>query len=114
MTNKQYAVCVAESANYDDLDAYVSDMMLSSVWGAVADTVSPATRREELRSIYTAATRTASEILSAAGLTQAAASERLFIPRRTLQDWVRGIAKCPLYTRLMMQQCLGLFSPPVQ
>lgn len=114
MTNKQYAVCVAESANYDDLDAYVSDMMLSSVWGAVEDTVSPATRREELRSIYTAATRTVREIVAAAGMTQAAVTVRLCIPRRTLQDWCRGVRECPPYTRLMMQQCLGLFTPPVQ
>lgn len=114
MTNKQYAVCVAESANYDDLDAYVSDMMLSSVWGAVEDTVSHAARREELRSIYTAATRTVREIVAAAGMTQAAVTDRLCIPRRTLQDWCRGVRECPLYTRLMIQQCLGIFAPPTQ
>lgn len=108
MTNKQYAVCVAESANYDDLDAYVSDMMLSSVWGAVADTVSPATRREELRSIYTAATRTVREIVAVAGMTQAAFAEAFCIPLRTVENWCTGCRECPLYTRLMMQKCLGL------
>ena len=114
MTHKQYYFCVASVANYSDPAAYVSDLALSSIWGDVPDAPIPPERQEQLRSIYTAATRTVREILSAAGLTQAAASEQLFIPRRTLQDWVRGIAKCPLYTRLMMQQCLDLFVPPVQ
>lgn len=112
MTNKQYSVCVAESANYDDLDAYVSDMMSSSVWGDIENSAGPAKRPEELRSIYTAATRTVREIVAVAGMTQAAVTDRLCIPRRTLQDWCRGVRECPLYTRLMMQQCLGIFAPP--
>lgn len=114
MTCKQYYFCVSEAANYSNIDNYMSDIALSTIWDDAPDAPIPLERLDQLRSIYAAVNRTVREILSAAGLTQAAASERLFIPRRTLQDWVRGIAKCPLYTRLMMQQCLGLFSPPVQ
>ena len=112
MTNKQYAVCVAESANYDDLDAYVSDMISSSVWDNTENAETATERLEQLRAIYAAATRTVREIVAAAGMTQAAVTDRLCIPRRTLQDWCRGVRECPLYTRLMIQQCLGIFAPP--
>lgn len=114
MTYKQYNFCVAEAANYDDLDAYISDVALSTIWDDTPDAPIPPERLENLRSIYTAATRTVREVVAAAGMTQAAVTVRLCIPRRTLQDWCRGVRECPLYTRLMMQQCLGLFVPPVQ
>lgn len=114
MTYKQYNFCVAEAANYDDLDAYISDVALSTIWDDTPDAPIPPERLENLRSIYTAATRTVREIVAAAGMTQAAVTVRLCIPRRTLQDWCRGVRECPLYTRLMMQQCLCLFAPPVQ
>lgn len=48
------------------------------------------------------------EICKAAGMTQTAVAERFGIPRRTMEDWCRGVSKCPIYTRLMMQECLGL------
>ena len=108
MTHKQYSFCVAEAANYDDLDAYVSDMMSSSIWGDAQDSPSPAQRREQLRSVYTAATRTVREIVAAAGMTQAAFAEAFCIPLRTVENWCTGCRECPLYTRLMMQKCLGL------
>lgn len=114
MTHKQYSFCVAEAANYDDLDAYVSDMMSSSVWGDAAYSTSPAKMREELRSIYTAATRTVREIVAVAGMTQAAFAEAFCIPLRTVENWCTGCRECPLYTRLLLQQCMGIFAPPIE
>lgn len=114
MTNKQYYFCATEAANYKDMDAYVSDVALSTVWGDAPDATIPPARLENLRSIYTAATRTTKEIVSLSGLSQAAFAERWCIPRRTVEDWCRGIAKCPLYTRLLMQQGMGIFTPPVE
>lgn len=108
MTNKQYAVCVAESANYDDLDAYVSDMISSSVWGDTENAETATERLEQLRAIYAAATRTVREIVTASGMTQAAFAEAFCIPLRTVGNWCTGCRECPLYTRLMMQKCLGL------
>ena len=108
MTNKQYAVCVAESANYDDLDAYVSDMISSSIWGDAPGEPIPPERLDQLRSIYAAASRPGREIVSAAGMTQAAFAEAFCIPLRTVENWCTGCRECPLYTRLMMQKCLGL------
>ena len=112
MTHKQYAICVAETSNYDSLQSYVSDMISSSIWGDAPGEPIPPERLDQLRSIYAAASRTVREIVTAAGMTQAAVTVRLCIPRRTLQDWCRGVRECPLYTRLMIQQCLGIFAPP--
>lgn len=108
MTYKQYNFCVAETANYDDIDAYVSDLSLSSVWGDAPDAPIPPERLDQLRSVYAAVNRPVREIVSVSGMTQAAFAEAFCIPRRTVEDWCRGVRKCPLYTRLMMQQCLGL------
>lgn len=114
MTGKQYCFCVAEVSHYPDVDAYISDIALSTIWGDAPDSPIPPDRPDQLRTIYTAATRTMREIISAAEMTQAAFAEHFCIPRRTVEDWCRGVRECPLYTRLLMQQCLGLFDPPVR
>ena len=108
MTYKQYNFCVAETANYDDIDAYVSDLSLSSVWGDAPDAPIPPERLDQLRSIYAAVNRPVREIVSAAGMTQAAFAEAFCIPLRTIENWCSGCRECPLYTRLMMQKCIGL------
>lgn len=106
MTDTQFAACVREVPDYADIDAYVSNLALSSMWG---DNDTPeATARFGLRSIYTAVNRTPKEIVAASGLSQAAFAERYCIPKRTVEDWCRGVAKCPLYTRLLLQRAEGL------
>jgi hypothetical protein len=114
MTGKQYYFCVAEVSNYPDVGAYISDIALSAIWDDAPDSPIPPERLDQLRTIYTAATSTMRDIISAVGMTQAAFSEHFCIPRRTVEDWCRGVRECPLYTRLLMQQCLGLFEPPVK
>lgn len=108
MTDTQFNFCVRETVNYTDLDAYVSDLALSSVWGDTETAEIPAGRLDQLRSIYTAVNRTPKEIVAASGLSQAAFAERYCIPKRTVEDWCRGVAKCPLYTRLLLQRAEGL------
>lgn len=51
---------------------------------------------------------TVREIVAASGLTQRAFAERFAIPLRTVENWCTGQRECPVYTRLMMQECLGL------
>lgn len=107
MTDTQFNFCVRETINYTDLDAYVSDLSLSTIWGD-KDGISDASIRFALRSIYTAVNRTPKEIVAASGLSQAAFAERYCIPKRTVEDWCRGVMKCPLYTRLLLQRAEGL------
>lgn len=108
MTDTQFSACVREVPAYTDIDAYVSDLALSSMWGDVEDADIPAQRLDDLRSIYQAVNRTVREIVSASGLSQAAFAEKYCIPKRTVEDWCRGVAKCPLYTRLLLQRAEGL------
>lgn len=113
MTNSQYYTCVQECAAYTDPDAYVSDLALSSIWGDAPDAGIPADRIDALRGIYTAATRPVRQIVAATGLSQAAFAERLCIPLRTVEAWCRGIRESPVYVRLLIQQALGQYTPPI-
>ena len=47
-------------------------------------------------------------IRQASGLTQAVFAERFGIPKRTIEDWDRGVAAPPPYVLRMLAQLLGL------
>lgn len=108
MTDTQFAACVREVPAYAGMDAYVSDLALSTIWGDAETAEIPAGRIDQLRAIYQAVNRPVRAIVTASGLSQAAFAERYCIPRRTVEDWCRGIAQCPLYTRLLLQRTEGL------
>ena len=108
MNEKQYRLCVLEAMNYDDQDAYVSDLALSSIWGDAPDAEIPDDRLRQISSVYTAIHRSVKQIASASDMSQRKLAERFLIPYRTMEDWCSGKSKCPVYTRLMMQECLGL------
>lgn len=103
-----YNVCVSESLNYNDRDAFVSDLALSSIWEDEEGAEIPQERIERLGGIWDASHRSLKDIAKAAKLSQRALAERFCVPQRTMEDWCRGVSKCPIYTRLMMQECLGL------
>ena len=107
MTDTQFAACVRECAAYKDLDAYISDLSLSTIWDD-KDGIPDASIRFALRSIYTAVNRTPKEIVAASGLSQAAFAERYCIPKRTVENWCSGARECPIYTRLLLQRVEGL------
>ena len=107
MTNKQRIACIQEAQNYTDRDAYVSDMALSTLWGITDDKI-PTVRMEGLGQLYDAVKRSVKEIAAAGGLSQRGLAERFCIPYRTVEDWCAGKRECPLYTRLMMQEVLGI------
>jgi len=49
---------------------------------------------------------TVKEFIKSTGLTQKQLSERFGIPRRTIEDWSRGVSKCPDYVVSMMKEIL--------
>ena len=110
MTINQYRAAVTESANYTDRDAYISDLALSSIWGDQEEADIPDARLNKLGMIWDACNRSIKEIASASGLSQRKLAERFCIPYRTMEDWGAEKSKCPIYTRLMMQECLNLLS----
>lgn len=57
----------------------------------------------------TAVDRSVKDICRMAGMSQNAMADYFCIPRRTFGNWCTGERECPIYTRLMMQELLGLF-----
>lgn len=112
MTDKQRSICIAEATNYTDRDAYISDLSMSYIWGDDPEATVHQERFEKLKSIYDACHRSVKEIASASGLSKRKLAERFCIPQRTIDSWgsnAESGRQCPLYTRLMMQELLGLF-----
>ena len=113
MTNRQYYYCASHCADYTDPNTYVYDVAASDIWGDAPDADIPADRLDALRGLYAAVTRPMREIVAATGLSQAAFAQRLCIPLRTVEAWCRGIRESPVYVRLLIQQALGLYAPPL-
>lgn len=113
MTNKQYSTCVTEAQNYTDRDAYISDMVLSSMWCDDPAEDIPEDRIEQMRRIYDAVHRSVKDIAALAGLNITNMAARFAVPYRTMQNWFNGSRECILSSRLMMQECLGLYKPPI-
>lgn len=107
MDNKQRMHCMHTAPNYDDRDAYISDLALSSVWGDSAGAEIPAERLDALGEIWDAVHRTVKQIAADAGLSQRKLAERFGIPYRTVENWCSGARECPVYVRLMMQEILA-------
>lgn len=108
MTDKQYMLCISEMYNYSDLYAYVSDLALSSMWGDAEPDDVPEDRITALFELWDAGHRSMKDIASDAGLSHRKLAERFCIPYRTMESWCGGQRDCPLYVKLMMQECLGL------
>jgi predicted XRE-type DNA-binding protein len=105
-----YNICVDEVQNYNDKDVYISDLAMSSIWGDPIDADIPEERLIMLGNIYDAASRSIKDIIKEAGLSQKKLAERFGIPYRTVQNWCGEINQCPLYTKLMIQEILGIFN----
>ena len=113
MTLKQYQFCIRELPEYTDADAYVSDLALSSIWGDAPEDIVPPERIAQLQSIFQAASRTVPKIAEAYGMNITNMAARFAVPYRTMQDWFSGSRECSLANRLMMQECLELYTPPI-
>ena len=107
MSDKQFAACYKEIANYQDRDAYVSDMALSSIWEDTTSDEIPAERLDAVGQIWDAAHKSVKQIAADAGLAQRKLAERFCIPYRTMESWCGGQRECPAYVCLMMQELLG-------
>jgi len=106
-----YQTCLSEALNYTDRDAYISDLALSSIWGDTEDAPIPQDRLDWLGQLWDAAHRSVKEIARDAGLSQRKLAERFAIPYRTVENWCGGQRGCPVYVKMMMQECLELVQP---
>ena len=114
ITERIYAQLVAELDAYTDADAYVSDMALPSIWGDEEGNPDiPAERIAALQRYWEIANMPVREIAKAEGLSFRRLAMRFGIPQRTITNWTLPETSstyhlCPLYTKLMMAECLGL------
>lgn len=110
MTIKQYNFAVKEAANYPNRDAYISDLVQSSVWGDAQDVVAPPSRIDNLGEIYDACHRDFKQIAAAAGLSCRKLAMIYCVPARTAEAWAMGTRGMSLYLSLCLQRCLGLLT----
>lgn len=104
-----YRYCLSEACKYSDQDAFVLDLALSSIWEDDEYEIPPE-RMAWLKQIWLAEKRTVKDICKAVGFTQRELADHFSIPLRTVENWCMGTRSCPIYTRLMMQELLGLVS----
>lgn len=110
MTDKLFYTIFGAALDAADRDNFISGWALSSAWDDTADI--PAERIAVLDGIWDAAHLTIRDIRQHTGLSQVAFATRYCIPRRTLEDWERGINTCPSYLRLLLAQDTGLYARP--
>lgn len=108
MTDHQLYTIIADAAACINRDAFVSDWATSSIFDDSPDADIPPERVELLTNIYNAAHRSVRDIVAATGYSQRQFAQRFCIPLRTIENWCTGRRECPVYVRLMMQECLGL------
>ncbi len=105
MTNLQRSACLSEMAAYQDRDAFVSDLSLSSIWNDPEESAEiPDERIAALARLWDIVHCSMRELL--APMTPTQASRRFFIPVRTLEDWYAGRRACPVYVRLLLAESL--------
>lgn len=108
MTDNQFIFAWREAMTFTDRDAFVSELALSSAFPAPEDGSIDQDLIDHLGSIWDAAHRSVRQIAADAGLSSRKLAERFGIPYRTMENWCGGQNNCPEYTRLMIQQCIGL------
>ena len=91
----------ADDEHYS-VEEYTADEDGEFVVGSDYDTPSNFRKR-------TAVARSVKDICRMAGMSQNAMADYFSIPRRTFGNWCTEIRECPEYTKLMMQELLGLY-----
>ena len=86
MTDKQYTICVTEAQNYTDREVYISDMVLSSMWGDGPEDEIPQDRLDQLGRIYDAVHRSVKDVAAEAGISARKLAIRFCIPQSTLEN----------------------------
>ena len=98
----------AETGAYADRDAYISDMVLSGVWGVTEDAEVQAERLALLGAIWDGTRCTIPELIKQHGLTQTGFAQYFNIPLRTVQGWCIGERTCPPYVAAMAAEILAM------
>ena len=99
MTDRQLCILVGDAEGYNDRNAFISDLALSSMWGAEKNIA------ETCGKVWDAVHKPMREIRTDMGLTQAQMAERLCVSRRTYENW--EYRQCPVYVRVLIARVWG-------
>ena len=106
MTDKQVYFAFSEVKNYQDVDAFISDIALSS---ALEDVDPNEELFEKLRAIWNCYYYSVQQISKLSGMNQTELATRFMIPLRTVQHWFNGDREIPLYLKILICENLGLW-----
>ena len=106
LRDKDFNILFGAALEEHEKDRFVAEWSMSEVFGEIADlTDDEFVENGEICSrIWDAAHMTIKDILEKYNMTQAQLSERFYIPRRTVEDWARGLRTPPDYVRLMIMR----------
>lgn len=115
MTSKQFYFAFSEAVNYDDADAFISDLALSSMFMDNEDenAVPETELLEELSKIWEVSHMSIRDIRNISGLTQQSFCEKFLIPKRTLENWEstgKEKRNCPSYVKLLLSHACGIIN----
>lgn len=105
MSDSDFIYCWAEAQKYDSKDAYISALSESSLFRG---NVFVPERIRILTEIYDGQHRTVREIAADSGMSRRKLAERFGVPHSTMDYWAANPSAMPAYTKLMMQEALGL------
>lgn len=110
LTNKQINTLYAEAPHYQDPNAYVTDMLTSSLLldPTDPDQEIPLVLGDGLRSLWHVVNAPFGSLLELMDLTQTECATRFCIPLRTVQGWAGETRSAPPYVRLMMAELMGV------
>lgn len=112
MTYKDFYTLLGEAINSADLDMYIAECGTSVIFDQDPDGEAPDYNAvvADLTNIWNLAHMSIKDIIKAADLNQSDLTRRFYIPLRTVQHWVAGTRACPVYTKIMIADLLGLIT----
>lgn len=111
ITPRIRGLLIDEMRAYTDVDAYLSDLALSYVWGddpEDPDATIPEERIKYIADLWRWYHMSAAELLQASGYTAPQLADALGIPYSTVAGWVSGKYKAPQYVIAMAAELLEL------
>lgn len=111
LTIEQFEYCYKEALNYTDINAYISDLALSSIFITDWETMQAIPAEElinPLKKIWKVAHMKIKEIRKSTKLSQKEFCAKFLIPIRTMQDWEAEKRKCPEHEKLLLANACGL------
>ena len=100
--------------NCDTLEQFMELMLHHPFWMDVSGKKIPEARKDWIIQYWQAVHRPMSEVIELSGMKLAQFAQEFYIPKRTVEDWKAGKRPILPYTKMLIQESLGIFQrhPP--